>query len=112
MEEKGAPLAHLEGRPIFVGDILYGLDGKKFRATTTGHRDFPMGMIDLATVRENTWSQWLTGTHWKGQQVLFWSLSDIPAPKDRTLYTRLAEQLEAKKKRGEKQGACRRTRAG
>lgn len=96
MEETREPLAYLDGRPIFVGDILYGLEGTKFKATTTGHRDFPMGMIDLATVRENSWTQWLTDTHWKGQQVLFWSVDDIPAPQDLNLYCRLKAQLEAK----------------
>lgn len=92
------PLAVLECRPIFMGDILYGLDGTKYKATTTGHRDFPMGMIDLASIRENSWTQWLTDTHWKGQQVLFWSVSDIPAAQDRTLYCRLKEQLEARRR--------------
>lgn len=93
------PLEFLEGRPIFVGSILYGLDGTKYKATTTGHRDYKMAMIDLATVHENSWSQWLTDAHWKGQQVLFWSLDDIPKPQDRTLYCRLSEQLEARKGR-------------
>jgi hypothetical protein len=87
------PLAFLNGRPIHVGDILYGLDGTKYKATTTGHRDFPMAMINLATVRGNTWSQWLTDTHWNGQQVLFWSSDDIPAPAERTLHWRLKDQL-------------------
>jgi hypothetical protein len=96
------PLAHLEGRPIYVDDILYGLDGTKFKASTTGHRDYPMAMIDLASVRENTYKSWLTDTHWKGQQVLFWSLDDIPAPAERTQYCRLKAQLEANEKRKEK----------
>ncbi len=93
------PLAWLEGRPIYIGDILYSLDGTKLKASTTGHRDFPMAMIDLATVRENTWSQWLTDTHWKGQQVLFWSVDDIPALRDQTLYSRLKAQIDARKER-------------
>lgn len=97
------PLAFLNGQPIYVDDILYGLDGTKFKASTTGHRDYPMAMIDLASVRENTWTQWLTDTHWKGQQVLFWSPDDIPAPDDRTLHFRLKMQIEAKAKRKEKQ---------
>lgn len=91
------PLAFLEGRPIHLGDILYGLDGARLKASTTSHRDYSLAMIDLATVHGNTWSQWLTNTHWKGQQVLFWSLDDIPKPQDRTLYCRLSEQLEAKR---------------
>lgn len=97
MTEISAPLAFLEERPIFEGDILYGLDETKFSASPTGHRDFPMCLIDLATVRENTYSSWLTDTHWKGQQVLFWRIEDIPAPQDRTLYTRLRAQLDARK---------------
>jgi hypothetical protein len=93
------PLAFLEDRPIFVDSILYGLDGTKFKATITGHRDFPMGMIDLASVRGNSWVQWLTDTHWKGQQVLFWSPDDIPKPQDTNLYCRLKDQLDKRKAR-------------
>lgn len=92
------PLAILEGRPIFESDILYGLDGKKFKASTTGHRDFPICLIDLVSVRGNTYKSWLTDTHWKGQQILFWSLQDIPAPANRTLGSRLRDQLEKRKK--------------
>lgn len=97
--EVGSPLAMLEDRPIFEGDILYGLDGTKFSASPTGHRDYKMAMIDLATVRGNTWHQWLTNTHWKGQQILFWRVEDIPAPQDRTLGSRLRAQLDARKAR-------------
>lgn len=90
------PLAFLNGQPIFKDDILYGLDGARLKASTTSHRDYALAMIDLLTVQENTWSQWLTNTHWRGQQVLFWRIEDIPSPQDRTLYCRLKEQLEAK----------------
>lgn len=99
MDEAVTPLAYLEGHPIFVDDILYGLDGKKFKASTTSHRDYPMCLIDLATVRGNTYSSWLTDTHWKGQQILFWKLEDIPAAQDLNLYCRLKAQLETKDKR-------------
>jgi hypothetical protein len=102
MTEPKQPLAWLEGRPIHVGDTLYGLDGEEFEASATGHRDYPMAMIVKSSVRGNLYRSWLTDTHWKGQQVLFWSKADIPAPKDRTLYSRLTDQIAARRKRGKR----------
>ena len=91
------PLAILEGRPIFEGDILYGLDGKRLRAGRPNRRDCQFSMVVLDKHPGDP-DLWATDTHWKGQQVLFWDVSDIPAPKDRNLYCRLKEQLEARRR--------------
>jgi hypothetical protein len=92
------PLTQLDDRPVLEGDILYGLDGKRLRACRPWRNDLPLRM-EILDKEPRDPDFWATGTHYKGQQVLFWSASDIPAPKDRTLYTRLSEQIEANAKR-------------
>lgn len=99
------PLAILDGHPIFEGDILYGLDGRPLQARPPNRRDCQL-LMKLLEKQPRDPDQWATNTHWKGQQVLFWSAADIPAPKDRNLYCRLKDQLDAKKgrRRDERRG--------
>ncbi|MDP9644582.1 hypothetical protein [Paraburkholderia caledonica] len=94
-------LTSLENRPVFEGDVLFGIDGKALKACRPWRTDFPLRMEVISKEPEDP-DFWATGTHWKGQQVLFWRAEDIPAPRDRTLFTRLSEQIEANKKRKEK----------
>lgn len=93
------PLAYLEGRPIHVGDTLYDLDGQELEASTTSHCDFSMAMIIKSSVRGNVYRSWLTDTHWRGQQVIFWSPEDIPPTPERTLHWRLKDQLAKRAER-------------
>jgi hypothetical protein len=90
------PLAVLDGVPIVEGDILYSLDGAALRVLKPWRTDMPLRMESVAKKKPGDADYWATDTHWKGQQVLFWRVSDIPVPKDRSLYFRLKDQLDAR----------------
>jgi hypothetical protein len=69
-------LGTLEGRNIYVGDILYGLDGTQYRAALNDNlrfqKEYPMMLIDVEASTSCYTRSWGTGTHWEGRQVIFW----------------------------------------
>jgi hypothetical protein len=64
------PLAVLDGRIVYAGDILYDMYGVKLRAMSPLTDEFPLRMeIINRRHRDPVW--WATDTHWNGTQVLF-----------------------------------------
>ena len=93
------PLAWLDGLPIFEGAILYDLEFNAMRALRPWRTDYPLRMEHAGKKPPGSPDFWATDTHWKGQQVLFWNLEDIPSKQETNLYCRLLDQLDARKKR-------------
>ncbi|RKP44760.1 hypothetical protein D7S86_27465 [Pararobbsia silviterrae] len=94
----GSVLAYLDGQPVREGDILFGLTGARLRACVPWRRDQPLRMEVLEKMPGDP-DFWATGTHWKGQQVLFWRKEDVPEPKELNQYLQLKAQLDARKPR-------------
>ncbi len=93
------PLAYLDGRPIFEGTILYSRDREPLRALNPWLTSLPLRMEAVNGKKAGCSDYWATDTHWKGGQVLFWSLNDIPDDKDVPLYWSLLSQLRVHKER-------------
>lgn len=68
-------LAHLDGKPIKSGDRLFGLDGTEFVVVEnyTRHKEYPFIARTVPKfVGQRTGRDWITDTHYEGDQILFW----------------------------------------
>lgn len=93
------PLAYLDGNPIFEGDILYSREREPMRALKPWNYSYPLRMESVNGKKPGAADFWATDTHWKGGQVLFWSLDDITDDSDVPQYWSLQRQLLAHKER-------------
>lgn len=67
------PLAFLEYRPIYEGDLLYDKDGKRLRvALPLWTKEYPL-RLEVLDKQPGDPDCWATDTHFEGKQVLFWS---------------------------------------
>lgn len=73
-------LAIVDDRPIYEGNVLFDRDGIKLRAERPNRTEFELLMTPL-DARPEYPDQWATSTLWEGEQVLFWSKSDIAGPR-------------------------------
>lgn len=85
-------LGTLEGRPIYEGMTLYDREGTALIAHPTIHRDYQFNMYRA----DNHLKRWLTNTHWKAAQVLFWSLEDVPEKILTSVEARNAAKIRAR----------------
>lgn len=84
-------LATLEGKPVYEGAVLYGLDGCRHFVFPSNHREFSMRLIvEAPRLHKPTSFEWLTNTHWEGIQVVFWE----PRTPEQIAEFHLLEQAE------------------
>ncbi len=65
-------IAIVEDKPVFVGDMLYDKDGKKFVVEESIHRDYSMNMR-VIDKKIGDADKWLTNPTFEGVSVLFWN---------------------------------------